>query len=75
MNKTNTEYIKGKSTPPRFINDKKVEDHHAIIPTGAVVKNLSDNEQKIFNFVWNGKPDKIKRAYFYNEYEFEGRND
>ena len=26
-------------------------------------------EQQIFNFIWNGKPDKIKRAYLYNEYE------
>ena len=30
-------------------------------------------EQKILNFIWNGKPDKIKRAYFYNEYEFGGQ--
>ena len=44
-------YITGKSTPPRFVNDKKVEDHHAIIPTGSVVNNLSDSEQKIFNMV------------------------
>ena len=30
-------------------------------------------EQKIFSFIWNGKPDKIKRAYLYNEYEFGGQ--
>jgi hypothetical protein len=30
-------------------------------------------EQKIFNFIWNGKPDKITRAYLYNEYEFGGQ--
>ena len=30
-------------------------------------------EQKILNFIWNGKPDKIKRAYLYNEYEFGGQ--
>ena len=31
-------------------------------------------EQKILNFIWNGKPDKIKRSYLYNEYEFRGQN-
>ena len=30
-------------------------------------------EQKIFNFIWNDKPDKIKQAYLYNEYEFGGQ--
>lgn len=29
-------------------------------------------EQKIFKFIWNNKPDKIKRAYLYNEYEVGG---
>ena len=29
-------------------------------------------EQKIFCFIWDAKPDKIKRAYLYNEYELGG---
>ena len=29
-------------------------------------------EQKIFRFIWDAKPDKIKRAYLYNEYELGG---
>ena len=28
--------------------------------------------KKIFHFIWNAKPAKIKRAYLYNEYEFGG---
>ena len=26
-------------------------------------------EQKIFQFIWNNKPDKIKRKYVYNDYD------
>ena len=33
---------------------------------------LKSYEQKIFHFIWNAKPDKIKRANLYNEYEFWG---
>ena len=29
-------------------------------------------EQKIFRFIWDAKPDKIKRTYLYNEYELGG---
>jgi len=37
----------------RIINDKKVTDHHAIIPTKIVpnLKNLSENEYKIYTLV------------------------
>jgi len=34
-------------------NDKKVSDHHAIIPTGIIPTNLPPNEQKIFDLVFN----------------------
>lgn len=34
----------------RVFNDKKVSDHHAIIPTGRIAK-LSDTEQKVFDMV------------------------
>ena len=29
-------------------------------------------EQKIFHFIWNAKPYKMKRVYLYNECEFGG---
>lgn len=29
-------------------------------------------EQKVFKFIWNDKPDKVKRVYLYNDYEFGG---
>lgn len=31
-------------------------------------------EQKIFKFIWNDKPDMVKRMYLYNEYESGGLN-
>ncbi len=32
-------------------NDKKVTDHHAIIPTGIAVSGVSQNEQKIYDLI------------------------
>jgi hypothetical protein len=29
-------------------------------------------EQKVFHFIWEAKPDKIKSACLYNEYELGG---
>lgn len=29
-------------------------------------------EQNVFNFIWGWKPDKIKRAYLYNDYKHCG---
>jgi DNA topoisomerase-3 len=37
--------------PKRSVNDAKVSDHHAIIPTGLTPNGLNDNEQKIFDLV------------------------
>ena len=37
--------------PTRCVNDKKVTDHHAIIPTGKKPNNLSPDEGKIFVLV------------------------
>ncbi len=34
----------------RIVNDKKVSDHHAIIPTGANA-NLPENEKKIYDLI------------------------
>lgn len=35
----------------RIINNDKVTDHHAIIPTGAVPGTLSDREQKVYDAI------------------------
>ena len=34
-----------------FINDKKVTDHYAIIPTGVDPRNLTDEESKVYSLV------------------------
>jgi hypothetical protein len=33
---------------------------------------FKSHDQKIFCFIWDAKPEKIKRAYLYNEYELGG---
>ncbi|MDE5978269.1 MAG: DNA topoisomerase III, partial [Turicibacter sp.] len=46
--------LKGKLvTNKSFVDDKKVNDHHAIIPTEqtVILTNLSDKERKIFDLV------------------------
>lgn len=35
----------------KVFDNKKVTDHHAIIPTGVHPNNLSDNERKVFDLV------------------------
>ncbi len=35
----------------RIIDDKKVSDHHAIIPTNALPSKLNDDEKKLYNAV------------------------
>ena len=35
----------------RIFNNAKISDHFAIIPTGTVPKNLSEIEQKLYDFV------------------------
>ena len=35
----------------RVFDTSKVTDHHAIIPTGVIPKNLNDAEQKVFDLV------------------------
>ncbi len=39
------------SKPKRVFDDKKVTDHHAIIPTGVVPQGLTDEEWKVYNLV------------------------
>jgi DNA topoisomerase-3 len=47
-----TEPLKGKKIrkSPKVFNDKKVTDHHAIIPTGEQ-KHLSMDEQKVYDII------------------------
>lgn len=35
----------------RVFDNTKVTDHHAIIPTGVVARNLSENERKVYDLV------------------------
>lgn len=35
----------------KVFNNAKVTDHHAIIPTGMPVRNLSENERKVYDLV------------------------
>ncbi len=48
-----TEQLLGKPIPKSkaVFNDKKVTDHHAIIPTGINVSGVSQNEQKIYDLI------------------------
>lgn len=43
----------GKELPKGCVNDNKVTDHHAIIPTGIIPSNLSDKEKHIFELVFS----------------------
>jgi len=36
------------------------------------MKLIEDIQKDIFKFIWNGKPDKIKRSILYQQYEFGG---
>lgn len=61
--------LKGKiKTGPSFVNNKKVSDHHAIIPTEqpVILAQLSADERKIFDLV-------VRRflAMLYPVYEYE----
>lgn len=45
------EFTNCEELPSRYVNAKKVEDHHAIIPTGLSSSSLSEDEAKIFDMV------------------------
>jgi len=36
------------------------------------MKLIEDIQKDIFKFIWNGKPDIIKRSILYQQYEFGG---
>jgi DNA topoisomerase-3 len=40
----------------RFVDDREVDDHHAIIPTGSPPRHLSPQEQAIYGLVLGGHP-------------------
>ena len=48
-----TEPVLSKEIPKssQVFNDKKVTDHHAIIPTGIVPSGISPNEQQVYNLI------------------------
>ncbi|WP_018086956.1 DNA topoisomerase III [Desulfurispora thermophila] len=41
----------GKRNGKRYVDDSKVTDHHAIIPTDQVPKEITDDERKIYDLV------------------------
>ncbi len=43
--------LAGLAFPSRIVNNKKVTDHHAIIPTGNLSEKLSYREQQVFDAV------------------------
>ena len=43
--------MKGKALSSRSVNDGKVTDHHAIIPTGQHPQNLTDMERRVFDLI------------------------
>lgn len=45
--------LKGIKLPKtkRVFDNSKVTDHHAIIPTGVVARNLTENERKVYDLV------------------------
>lgn len=48
-----TTYLKGKKLPKskRYFDSKKVTDHHAIIPTGMPVRDVSDMEKRVYDLI------------------------
>ncbi len=43
--------LSGKKLCRKSVNDSKVTDHHALLPTGTVPTGLTDTEKKIFDMV------------------------
>jgi len=56
-----------------FVDDKKVSDHHAIIPTEqtAILPNLSDKERKIFDLVVKRFLAVLSKPYIYEQTTLE----
>ena len=43
--------LKGKKLCRKSVNDSKVTDHHALLPTGFLSNSLSENEKKVYDLV------------------------
>lgn len=43
--------LKGKKLCRKSVNDSKVTDHHALLPTGVIPKDMNDHERKIYDLV------------------------
>lgn len=43
--------LDGKKLCRKSVDDSKVTDHHALLPTGILPKGLKDNERKIYNLI------------------------
>ena len=65
--------LRTKLNSANVINDKKVTDHHAIIPTEetAILPNLSDKEKKIFDLVVKRFLAALSAPYIYEETKME----
>ena len=65
----------GLSLDNRLVDNNKITDHHAIIPTENVLSNvsLSDNERKVYEMIINRLLMGLDKKYRYSEmtYEFE----
>jgi len=68
-----SQLLKTKLNSANLINDKKVTDHHAIIPTEetAILPNLSDKEKKIFDLVVKRFLATLSAPYIYEETKME----
>lgn len=65
---------KGIVSKPSFINDKKVSDHHAIIPTeeSVIMNTLTDKERKIYLLVVKRFLCALMDPYEYRELALKG---
>ena len=65
--------LRSKLNSANLINDKKVTDHHAIIPTEetAILPNLSDKEKKVFDLVVKRFLAALSAPYVYEETKME----
>ena len=65
--------LKEKNNTNGMVDDKKVTDHHAIIPTEQIVilPNLSDKERKIFDLVVKRFLAVLSKPYIYDQMTME----
>ena len=65
--------LKEKFNLSQFVDDKKVTDHHAIIPTEktAILASLSDRERKIFDLVVKRFLAVLSKPYVYEQTTLE----